>query len=324
VGEQGKPTATPGGAALLAPDAAAAAVAVDGLVKTYGSRRAVDGVSFRVARGETFALLGPNGAGKTTTLEILEGYRAPDGGAVRVLGLDPQRQGAALRPRIGVMLQETGLYRSITPREALHLFASYYAAPADPDGLLALVGLEDAAKTRYRRLSGGQRQRLALALALVGRPELLFLDEPSAGMDPQARAATWDLIRQLKATGATVLLTTHYLEEAARLADRVAIVDHGQLIALGTPAELTRGDATQVRLRATPGLDVAALATLPSVLDARETQPGVYALQTQKAEDLLVEVVAWLRERDVLPSEIRVGEESLEDVFLRLTGRELR
>jgi ABC-2 type transport system ATP-binding protein len=324
VGEQGEPTATPGGAALLAPDAAAAAVAVDGLVKTYGSRRAVDGVSFRVARGETFALLGPNGAGKTTTLEILEGYRAPDGGAVRVLGLDPQRQGAALRPRIGVMLQETGLYRSITPREALHLFASYYAAPADPDGLLALVGLEDAAKTRYRRLSGGQRQRLALALALVGRPELLFLDEPSAGMDPQARAATWDLIRQLKATGATVLLTTHYLEEAARLADRVAIVDHGQLIALGTPAELTRGDATQVRLRATPGLDVAALATLPSVLDARETQPGVYALQTQKAEDLLVEVVAWLRERDVLPSEIRVGEESLEDVFLRLTGRELR
>jgi ABC-2 type transport system ATP-binding protein len=297
---------------------------VDVLAKTYGTRRAVDGVSFRVARGETFALLGPNGAGKTTTLEILEGYRAPDGGAVRVLGLDPQRQGAALRPRIGVMLQETGLYRSITPREALHLFASYYAAPADPDGLLALVGLEDAAKTRYRRLSGGQRQRLALALALVGRPELLFLDEPSAGMDPQARAATWDLIRQLKATGATVLLTTHYLEEAARLADRVAIVDHGQLIALGTPAELTRGDATQVRLRATPGLDVAALATLPSVLDARETQPGVYALQTQKAEDLLVEVVAWLRERDVLPSEIRVGEESLEDVFLRLTGRELR
>jgi ABC-2 type transport system ATP-binding protein len=324
VGELGEPTATPGGAALLATDGAAAAVAVDGLVKTYGSRRAVDGVSFRVARGETFALLGPNGAGKTTTLEILEGYRAPDGGAVRVLGLDPQRQGAALRPRIGVMLQETGLYRSITPREALHLFASYYAAPADPDGLLALVGLEDAAKTRYRRLSGGQRQRLALALALVGRPELLFLDEPSAGMDPQARAATWDLIRQLKATGATVLLTTHYLEEAARLADRVAIVDHGQLIALGTPAELTRGDATQVRLRATPGLDVAALATLPSVLDARETQPGVYALQTQKAEDLLVEVVAWLRERDVLPSEIRVGEESLEDVFLRLTGRELR
>jgi ABC-2 type transport system ATP-binding protein len=297
---------------------------VTGLRKSYGDVVAVDGLDLTVGAGECFGLLGPNGAGKTTTLEILEGYRAPDGGAVRVLGLDPQRQGAALRPRIGVMLQETGLYRSITPREALHLFASYYAAPADPDGLLALVGLEDAAKTRYRRLSGGQRQRLALALALVGRPELLFLDEPSAGMDPQARAATWDLIRQLKATGATVLLTTHYLEEAARLADRVAIVDHGQLIALGTPAELTRGDATQVRLRATPGLDVAALATLPSVLDARETQPGVYALQTQKAEDLLVEVVAWLRERDVLPSEIRVGEESLEDVFLRLTGRELR
>ena len=320
-----EPAADRAGAVLLAPDdAEAAAVAVDGLIKTYGSRRAVDGVSFRVARGETFALLGPNGAGKTTTLEILEGYRAPDAGAVRVLGLDPQRQGAALRPRIGVMLQETGLYRSITPREALHLFASYYAAPADPDALLALVGLDDAARARYRRLSGGQRQRLALALALVGRPELLFLDEPSAGMDPQARAATWDLIRQLKAAGTTVLLTTHYLEEAARLADRVAIVDRGQLIALGTPAELTRGDATQVRLRAAPGLDVRALAALPSVMDARETQPGVYTLQTQRAGDLLVEVTAWLRERAVLPSEVRVGEESLEDVFLRLTGRELR
>jgi ABC-2 type transport system ATP-binding protein len=299
-------------------------VAVDGLVKAYGSRRAVDGLSFQVARGETFALLGPNGAGKTTTLEILEGYRAPDAGVVRVLGFEPQRQGAALRPRIGVMLQETGLYRSITPREALHLFASYYAAPADPDGLLAMVGLEDAAQTRYRRLSGGERQRLALALALVGRPELLFLDEPSAGMDPQARAGTWDLIRQLKAAGTTVLLTTHYLEEAARLADRVAIIDHGRLIALGTPAELTRGDATQVRLRAVPGLDVGALAALPSVLDARETQPGVYVLQTQAASDLLVEVMAWLRERDVLLSEVRVGEGSLEDVFLRLTGRELR
>ncbi|HLH25180.1 MAG TPA: ABC transporter ATP-binding protein [Chloroflexota bacterium] len=313
-----------GGAALLDERADGAAVAVDGLVKTYGSRRAVDGISFRVARGETFALLGPNGAGKTTTLEILEGYRAPDAGTVRVLGLDPQRQGAALRARIGVMLQETGLYRAITPREALHLFASYYTAPADPDALLALVGLEDAARTRYRRLSGGQRQRLALALALVGRPELLFLDEPSAGMDPQARAATWDLIRQLKTAGTTVLLTTHYLEEAARLADRVAIVDHGQLIALGTPAELTRGDATQVRLRAAPGLDVRALAALPSVMEARETQPGVYALQTRAASDLLVELAAWLRERDVLPSEVRVGEESLEDVFLRLTGRELR
>jgi ABC-2 type transport system ATP-binding protein len=299
-------------------------VRVEGLAKSYAGRRVVDDVSFAVARGETFALLGPNGAGKTTTLEILEGYRAPEAGSVRVLGLDPRRDGAALRPRIGVMLQEAGLYRAITPREALHLFARYYAAPADPDGLLHLVGLGDAAHTRYRRLSGGQKQRLALALALVGRPELLFLDEPSAGMDPQARAATWDLIRQLKATGVTVLLTTHYLEEAARLADRVAIVDHGRLIALDTPAALTRGDATRIQFRAAPGLDVRALAALPAALAAQETEPGVYVLQAHAAGDLLVELATWLRDAGTLPSELRVGEESLEEVFLRLTGRDLR
>jgi ABC-2 type transport system ATP-binding protein len=297
---------------------------VEDLVKTYGGRRAVDGVSFAVARGETFALLGPNGAGKTTTMEILEGYRAADAGVVRVLGLDPQRDGARLRPRLGVMLQEGGLYRAITPREALRLFASYYAAPADPDALLALVGLADATRVRYRRLSGGQKQRLALALALVGRPELLFLDEPTAGMDPQARVATWELIRQLKASGVTVLLTTHYLEEAERLADRVAIIDHGRLVALGSPTALTRGDATRVQFRAVPGLDLGALRGLPSATDAVEPQPGVYALETCAAADLLVELTTWLRERGVLPTEVRVGEASLEDVFLRLTGRELR
>ncbi len=297
---------------------------MEDLVKTYGGRRAVDGVSFAVARGETFALLGPNGAGKTTTMEILEGYRAADAGTVRVLGLDPQRDGAQLRPRLGVMLQEGGLYRAITPREALRLFASYYAAPADPDALLALVGLADATRVRYRRLSGGQKQRLALALALVGRPELLFLDEPTAGMDPQARVATWELIRQLKASGVTVLLTTHYLEEAERLADRVAIIDHGRLVALGSPTALTRGDATRVQFRAVPGLDLGALRGLPSATDVAEPQPGVYALETCAAADLLVELTTWLRERGVLPTEVRVGEASLEDVFLRLTGRELR
>ncbi len=281
-------------------------------------------MSFGVERGESFALLGPNGAGKTTTMEILEGYRAADAGSVRVLGLDPRHQGHALRPRIGVMLQETGLYRAITPSEALELFASYYADPADPDALLELVGLADAARTRFRRLSGGQKQRLALALALVGQPELLFLDEPTAGMDPQARAGTWDLVRQLKASGVTVLLTTHYLEEAERLADRVAIIDHGHLVALGTPAALTRGDATRVQLRAAPALDVGALAALPGVLDAQETEPGVYLIETHTAGDVLVELATWLRDLGVLPSELRVGQESLEDVFLRLTGRELR
>jgi ABC-2 type transport system ATP-binding protein len=306
------------------PPAGDCAILVDGLVKNYGALRAVDGLRFHVARGETFALLGPNGAGKTTTLEILEGYRAADAGTVRVLGLDPQREGAALRPRIGVMLQDGGLYRAITPREALHLFASYYADPADPDLLLELVGLSDAAHTRYRRLSGGQKQRLALALALVGRPELLFLDEPSAGMDPQARAATWDLIRQLKGAGVTVLLTTHYLEEAERLADRVAIIDHGRLVALGSPAALTRGDGTRVHLRARPGLDTRALAALPAALAAEEVEPGRYVLRTRAAADLLAELTAWLRDAGVLATELRVGEESLEEVYLRLTGRELR
>ena len=222
------------------------------------------------------------------------------------------------------MLQESGLYRTITPREALALFASYYAAPADPARLLRLVGLDDAADTRYRRLSVGQKQRLALALALVGRPELLFLDEPTAGMDPQARAATWELIRELKAAGVTILLTTHYLEEAERLADRVAILDQGRLVALDTPAGLTRGDTTRVQLRATPGLDVRALAALPGALAAEETQPGVYVLKTHAAADLLVALSTWLRDAGVLPTELRVGQESLEDVFLRLTGRELR
>jgi ABC-2 type transport system ATP-binding protein len=289
-------------------------------VKSYGGKRAVDDLSFTVARGETFALLGPNGAGKTTTVEILEGFRAPDAGTVRVLGLDPRRDSERLRPRIGVMLQETGLYRGITPREALHLFASYYAAPVEPDALLRLVGLEDAARTRYRRLSGGQRQRLALGLALVGRPEVLFLDEPTAGMDPQARSATWELVRGLQAAGVTVVLTTHYLEEAERLADRVAIIDHGRLVALGTPAALTRGDATRVQLRAPASLDVRALQALPSAQGAESPAPGLYVLQTRDAGSLLVELTTWLRAEGVVPNELRVGAESLEDVYLRLTS----
>ena len=253
-------------------------------------------------------------------MEILEGFRAPDAGTVRVLGLDPRRDAAQLRPRIGVMLQETGLYRGITPREALHLFASYYEAPVEPDALLRLVGLEDAARTRYRRLSGGQRQRLALGLALVGRPEVLFLDEPTAGMDPQARSATWELVRGLQAAGVTVLLTTHYLEEAERLADRVAIIDHGRLVALGTPAALTRGDATRVQLRAPAGLDVRALAALPSAQDVEAPTPGLYVLHTHDASSLLVELTSFLRDRGVVPTELRVGAGSLEDVYLRLTS----
>jgi len=198
--------------------ASAEAIVVDNLTKSYGSYRAVGQLHFTVHWGEVFALLGPNGAGKTTTVETLEGYRTPDAGSVRVLGLDPIREAKALKPQIGVMLQQDGLYPGLTAREVLHLFAGYYQHPQNIDGLLERVGLSAAAKTRCRRLSGGQKRRLALALALVGNPTLLFLDEPTSGMDPQARLATWEIIRDLKCNGATVLLTTHLMDEAERLA----------------------------------------------------------------------------------------------------------
>jgi ABC-2 type transport system ATP-binding protein len=299
------------------------AILVDRLVKRYAGRAVVNGLSFQVRRGEVFALLGPNGAGKTTTIEILEGYRTPDAGVVRVLGLDPQRQGDQLHRRIGLMLQQGGFYPAVTPREALHLFASFYEQPEDPEALLRLVGLEDAIRTRYRRLSGGQKQRLSLAVALVGRPELVFLDEPTAGMDPQARRATWEIVRLLKERGVTVVLTTHLLDEAERLADRVAIVNGGQLIALGSPAELTAADANgDVLVTLSGSVDLAALARLPA-LRAVEPQPsGQLLLRTSDASELLVELASWLRAQGIVPREIRVGRGSLEDVFLALTSDE--
>ena len=217
----------------------APAVQIAGLVKRYGDRTAVAGLDLTIATGEIFGLLGPNGAGKTTTVEILEGYRATDAGTVRVLGLDPQTEAPALRPRIGVMLQEGGLYPGVKPLELLRLFAAFYEHPDDPDRLLDLVGLRDVAGTMVRRLSGGQAQRLSLALALIGTPELVFLDEPTAGMDPRARADTWTLVRDLRSRGTTVLLTTHYMDEAEQLCDRVAILDRGVAVATGTPVEVT-------------------------------------------------------------------------------------
>src|SRR5690242_12264764 len=211
------------------------AIEVVGLEKRYGATVAVDGISVTVETGEVFGLLGPNGAGKTTTVETLEGYREPDAGTVRVLGLDPWRDGSRLRPRVGVMLQEGGLYPGVKPLEALRLFAAYYDDPDDPERLLDLVGLREAQETMVRRLSGGQTQRLSLALALIGRPQLVFLDEPTAGMDPRARATTWQLIRDLRTSGVTVVLTTHAMDEAEHLCDRLAIVDHGRIVASGSP-----------------------------------------------------------------------------------------
>ncbi len=232
------------------------AIVVDNFSKSYGPNRVVDTLQFTVHTGEVFALLGPNGAGKTTTVETLEGYRAPDQGTIRVLGLDPIRQAHILKPQIGVMLQQDGLYPALTAREVLHLFAGYYEQPQNPDSLLARVGLAGAAKTRCRRLSGGQKRRLALAVALVGNPALVFMDEPTAGMDPQARLTTWEIVRDLKNSGVTILLTTHLMDEAERLADRVAIIDHGRLIALDTPGNLTgTQNANIVHFVAPEGLD---------------------------------------------------------------------
>jgi ABC-2 type transport system ATP-binding protein len=301
------------------------AIVVDNFSKSYGPQRVVDQLQFSVHKGEVFALLGPNGAGKTTTVETLEGYRVPDSGTVRVLGLDPIREAQALKPYIGVMLQQDGLYPGLTAREVLRLFAGYFRQPQNIDELLERVGLTSAAKTRCRRLSGGQKRRLALAVALVGNPTLVFLDEPTAGMDPQARLATWEIIRDLKQHGATVLLTTHLMDEAERLADRVAIIDHGRLVALDTPAQMTGvQDATIVRFVAAAGLDCAQLAALPSAHKAEEIRPGSYLIETEKVPVLLAELTAWLRDNNVTLSELRVGHGSLEELFLRLTGVEVQ
>jgi ABC-2 type transport system ATP-binding protein len=299
------------------------AIEVAALEKRYGATSAVDGISFSIATGEVFGLLGPNGAGKTTTVEILEGYRRADAGEVRVLGVDPWREGDQLRPRIGVMLQEGGLYPGIRPLEALQLFASYYDDPDDPERLLQLVGLDDSRDTLVRRMSGGQQQRLSLALALVGQPKLVFLDEPTAGMDPHARATTWAMIRDLRDRGTTVVLTTHAMDEAEQLCDRLAIIDHGRLVACDTPKELTtHAAAEETTFTTVTGLPVDELAVRLG-LDSgrvRELRPGDYLVDVAATPEMLATITTWLAEQGALLSELRAGRRSLEDVFLRLTG----
>jgi ABC-2 type transport system ATP-binding protein len=304
-----------------------AAVEVVDLVKAYGPRRAVDGLSLTVPQGAVLALLGPNGAGKTTTIEICEGFRRPDSGTVRVLGLDAARDAARLRPRVGVMLQDgVGGYTGASAIELLRLFAAYAAHPHQPEALLDAVGLTEVAGTAVKRLSGGQQQRLSLAMALVARPELVFLDEPTTGMDPQARRATWDFIRKLRADGVSVVLTTHFLDEAEQLADTVVVMDAGRIVASGTPAELTKAGAEgQIRFRAAPGLRLLSLiAALPAGTHAVEEAPGHYLVTGDVDPQLLATLTAWCAGQGVLAENLSVERRSLEDVFLELTGHGLR
>lgn len=307
------------------PDAGAddAALVVADLRLAYGSTVALDGLSFQVARGSVTAVLGPNGAGKTSTVEICEGYRRPASGSVRVWGLDPVRDARALRPRVGVMLQSGGIPASGRALPVLRHLASFYRTPLDVDDLADRLGLHRVSAT-YRRMSGGERQRLALACAVVGRPDLVFLDEPSAGMDPQARIITWELVEQLRADGVTVVLTTHLLDEAERLADHVVVVDRGRVVADGSPRELT-GDAEQLTFRAEPGLPVAGLlGALPEGSTVAEPSPGSYVVDAPVGPELLAAVGAWCSENGVVPRELTTARRSLEDVFLSLTGREMR
>jgi len=304
----------------------APAVEIDGLVKRYRDTYAVAGLSLRAQRGQVTAVLGPNGAGKTTTIETCEGYRRADSGTVRVLGLDPVADARALRARVGVMLQSGGVPTSARPAEYLRVMASFYAHPLAPAALLDALGLAASARTPYKQLSGGQQQRLGLAAAVIGRPDLVFLDEPTAGLDPQARHATWQLIEGLRAAGTAVILATHYMEEAERLADHVVIVDHGRVVASGPPSELT-GSIGQLRFRAEPGLDLGGLlAALPADAVAKESPAGHYLVEVTDRVDpqLIASVTAWCAEHGVLTRDLQIESRTLEDLFLELTGRDLR
>jgi len=296
------------------------AVEVSGLVVRYGEVVAVDGVSFTAAAGEVTAVLGPNGAGKTSTIETLEGYRRPARGMVRVHGLDPIADHAALCQIIGVMLQSGGVYPTMNAADALRLFAAYYPRPESPWGLLERLGLSGVARTPWRRLSGGEQQRLALALALVGRPEVAFLDEPTAGVDPAGRIVIREVIGELRQRGATVLLTTHELEEAERLANRVIIIDRGRVVASGTPAELmASGGTEEIRFAAPAGADVTSLAQRLRA-PVTEVVPGEYHVGAPGTPANVAALTAWLAEQDLTLGDLRVGRQRLEDVFLRLTS----
>lgn len=303
------------------------ALVVDSVVKRFGTTTAVDGMTFSAERGEILALLGPNGAGKSTTLDMCEGFQRPSSGSIRVLGIDPATHPQHVRDRVGIMLQGGGSYSGVSVREMLRLAASYNVNPHDPDWLIELLGLEGVASTTYRRLSGGQQQRLSLALALIGRPELVFLDEPTAGLDTQSRNAVWDLVNALRNDGVTVILTTHLMDEAETLADRVVIVDRGRVIRQGTPAELTEhDDFPAVTVDTATRLDVGALARAlsPANVAVEETRPGHYRVTGSATPEVIAALAAEAARQDVAIRELSVAHRTLEDVFLDTTGRHLR
>jgi ABC-2 type transport system ATP-binding protein len=300
------------------------AISIDRLHKSYGDLRAVDGLTFEVSPGEIFGMVGPNGAGKTTTIECLEGLRRPDGGRLSVLGLDPQRQGYELRERIGVQLQESSLPDRLKVREVMGLFAAFYRRSADSKALLEQLGLAEKAGAAFGQLSGGQKQRLFIALALINDPEIVFLDELTTGLDPQARRAMWDLVKGVRDRGKTVFLTTHYMEEAEQLCDRVAIIDHGKIAALDTPRNLVASLDAENRIvfSVDSPIDEAPFRAIHGV--TRVEQSGGRIIIFGREDGLLVRVVMALDSAKIRFRDLRTEQPSLEDVFLALTGKEMR
>jgi ABC-2 type transport system ATP-binding protein len=298
-----------------------AAVVVEDLHKMYGGVSAVSGVSFSVSEGEVFALLGPNGAGKTSTVEILEGYRVPTSGHVSVLGYDPQTGGSQFRDRIGIVLQEAGIEPQLRVCEAVTTYASVYSAPLNPDDLIDLVGLSEKRNAPIRTLSGGQQRRLDLALALVGDPQVLFLDEPTTGFDPAARRRAWHLIEELRGLGKTILLTTHYLDEAQHLADRVAVINHGSIVTEGSPASLMadRRHRTTIRFRVPEGLG---RVDLPIPSEAQTTTDGAIEFATREPTEALYHLTEWSRRFRVQLAELEVRRPTLEEIYLELVDDE--
>jgi ABC-2 type transport system ATP-binding protein len=299
------------------------AIEVAGLEKNYGQLRAVDGISFKVEKGEVFSLLGPNGAGKTTTIEILEGLRQLDGGTTRVLDTDPWKNGYELHKRIGVIPQGFKFLDYPTPKEAIAYYGALFGKKVDPDEMLRRVILEDAANIWFQHLSGGQKQKLGMALSLVNDPEVIFLDEPTTGLDPQARRAVWEVVRKLKTEGRTVMLTTHYLEEAEELADRVAIMNHGKIVAMGTTEEIETRYGSGARMVVKAGEDLLKFLRESTKLQAESDGRGLVSIHLRDKDDALVALGA-IHESGVEWGDMTVKRDSLEDVFLRLVGEEGR